>query len=64
VLAQGYSKAHILWVFFLNYRCSTFLLLKSAQQEMLNLGSDKNRNAKNSTSENSSLANEHFGHLG
>jgi len=34
------------------------------QQEMLNLGSAKNRTTKNSTSKNSSLANKHFGHLG
>ena len=31
---------------------------------MLNLGSAKNRISKNSTSKNSNLANEHFGHLG
>ena len=39
-------------------------MLKSVEQEMLNLGSAKNRTIKNSTSKNSSLANEHFGHLG
>lgn len=39
-------------------------LLKSVQQEMLSLGSVKNRTAKNSTSKNISLANEHFGYLG
>lgn len=41
-----------------------FLLLKSVQQERLNLESAKNRTAKNNTSKNNSLANEHFGHLG
>ena len=39
-------------------------MLKNVQQEMLSLESAKNRNTKNSTSKNSGLANEHFGHLG
>ena len=39
-------------------------MLKSVQQEMLNLECAKNRTPKNNTSKNSSLANEHFGHLG
>jgi len=39
-------------------------MLKSVQQEMLNLEIAKNRTAKNSTSKNISLANENFGHLG
>jgi len=39
-------------------------VLKSLQQEILNLESAKNRTAKNNMSKNISLANEHFGHLG
>ena len=39
-------------------------LLKSGQQEMLNLECAKNRMSENSMSKNSSLASEAIGHLG
>ena len=41
-----------------------YILLKSVQQEMLNLECAKNRPAKNSMSKNSSLASEVIGHIG